>query len=265
MALAIVFASILAILLLGTIPYSAFAASAGTDTFGLWYLGEGATENMKLKYRVQYIDTNNGRPFYMTILFKEHERSGDWLVNLQILDNVTELGEDIVAGESDLSPLQILGSNSTLIKTYIDAYSHTLQYLAVYAPEVHPKSLLTDTWGKLACVGCPVPKLHSPEIISVSAGTFNTTVFYFGQRLNIWILDDFPYPVKGIAYTDLANSTVIFSYELLTASINDIPIPEFDGLVFAALSLSLSTVLVVTLRLHRKFSLQLCNSLHTNS
>ena len=36
-----------------------------------WYVGEGVKKDMYVKYKVSYFDTNNARPFDITIYFKE--------------------------------------------------------------------------------------------------------------------------------------------------------------------------------------------------
>ena len=240
----------LILFLRSTIQPDSFSAIAQNDdpTVGLWYVGEGLTRNMQLMYRLQYFDTNNGRPFDVTILFKEQNEARDWLTNFQIvLDNGTKLETDVLLKESDLSPTKIL-DNLSSTKTYIDAYSHTLQFLGAFGTRDFPVSLRVSSWGGLACEGCPKIQLRSPEKITIGAGIFNTTLIYYGQRLDIWVLDDFPYPLKGLLYTGSANSTLVYSYELLEATVNGIPIPEFEQAFL--LIISALTLTVVMMRLY---------------
>ncbi len=43
----------------------------------LWYVGDGAKKDMYVTYRVQEQDTNAGRPFNMTIYFKDFNSTGN--------------------------------------------------------------------------------------------------------------------------------------------------------------------------------------------
>ena len=51
-----------------------------------WYVGEGAKKGMYVKYNLRELDTNNGRPFDMTIYFKEKDDKGNWIAPVFVVD-----------------------------------------------------------------------------------------------------------------------------------------------------------------------------------
>jgi hypothetical protein len=53
----------------------------------LWYVGDGAKKGMYVTYRIQDQDTNAGRPFLMTIYFKDYNSTGKyWIAPTFIVD-----------------------------------------------------------------------------------------------------------------------------------------------------------------------------------
>jgi len=51
-----------------------------------WYVGEGVTKDMYVKYKMSHFDTNNGREFTMTIYFKEQDDKGNWIAPVFVED-----------------------------------------------------------------------------------------------------------------------------------------------------------------------------------
>ena len=82
------------------------------------------------------------------------------------------------------------------------------------------------------------------EIITTPAGTFNATVvsWKIGQVSRIWVLDDFPFPVKADAYNIDAPQTKSYTFELLESGIDTNVIiqskehqyPPIDGIITEA-------------------------------
>ncbi|HKG87834.1 MAG TPA: hypothetical protein VKA95_05870, partial [Nitrososphaeraceae archaeon] len=87
-----------------------------------WYVGEGVKQNMYVKYNIRELDTNNGRPFEMTIWFKEKDDKGNWIAPVFVVDE-----GKVISGTFRLSALDLtaLGTSDipTEMREYRSAYS----------------------------------------------------------------------------------------------------------------------------------------------
>jgi hypothetical protein len=202
---------------------------------GYWYLGEGAQEGMSLTYRIQQDIANASRVFDMMILLNSTNADGSWLANFAIVENGSRLTGYVLLRDVDLYPLSSL-DNSTGIASYFDEYEQSIQYLGRWSTKSDPLSIgLQGSWGGLACDGCPRAGPKRLESINITAGTFNTTLVNWLPRFNIWVLDDFPFPLKGqtVEFLNIDSSLqrVSHSFELVEASINGSVIPEFSQIL----------------------------------
>src|SRR5688500_19247750 len=67
-----------------------------------WYVGEGVTKDMYVKYKMSHFDTNNGREFTMTIYFKDQDNEGNWISPVFVEDQ-----GKVINGTFLLSPLDL--------------------------------------------------------------------------------------------------------------------------------------------------------------
>ena len=116
-----------------------------------WYVGEGVTKDMYVKYRMSHFDTNNGREFTMTIYFKEQDDKGNWIAPVFVEDQ-----GKVLNGTFILSPLDLTALGTSKIppemKKYRSAYASSLQWLAAFVPKPG-QSLTAGSWGKIASIG----------------------------------------------------------------------------------------------------------------
>jgi hypothetical protein len=184
----------------------------------LWYVGDGAKKGMYVTYRIQDQDTNAGRPFDMTIYFKDHNDTGKyWIAPTFIVDEGR-----VINGTLHLSDLDSTALGSSQIpkemNEYRAGYSNSLKWLSAFVSKPG-QSLSAQYWGKIASIGGSPISPSGKATISTPAGTFNTTVitWHKGVDNNIWIKDGFPFPVKAQTYADITtgNPPTQFAFTLL--------------------------------------------------
>jgi hypothetical protein len=184
----------------------------------LWYVGDGAKKGMYVTYRIQDQDTNAGRPFDMTIYFKDHNDTGKyWIAPTFIVDEGR-----VINGTLHLSDLDSTALGSSQIpkemNEYRAGYSNSLKWLSAFVSKPG-QSLSAQYWGKIASIGGSPISPSGKATISTPAGTFNTTVitWHKGVDNNIWIKDGFPYPVKAQTFADITtgNPPTQFAFTLL--------------------------------------------------
>ncbi|MGI0043734.1 MAG: hypothetical protein ACRD47_08485, partial [Nitrososphaeraceae archaeon] len=95
-----------------------------------WYVGKGLEPNTYYTYEIRELDTNQGRPFLMTIYFKEFDsNNGVWIAPVFVVDQGRVFNGTFHLSDLDLSAL---GSSQIPPETreYRNAYSNSLQWLA---------------------------------------------------------------------------------------------------------------------------------------
>ena len=95
-----------------------------------WYVGKGAKANMYVTYKIQHQDTNQGRPFLITIYFKEFNNTAHyWIAPVFVVDQ-----GKVINGTFHLSDLDLTALGSSNIPTqmapYRSAYQNSLAWLA---------------------------------------------------------------------------------------------------------------------------------------
>ena len=82
-----------------------------------------------------------------------------------------------------------------------------------------PQEFSAPAWGKIGAIGGAQLTPGRAEIIIIPAGTVDTVVvgWYSGDWNEIWLVDDFPYPVKALTYTWITTGIppILHQYTLL--------------------------------------------------
>jgi len=206
----------------------------------LWYVGDGAKKGMYLTYKIQDQDTNAGRPFDMTIYFKDYNNTGKyWVAPTFVVDEGR-----VINGTFHLSDLDLTALGSSQIpqemSKYRSAYSNSLKWLSAFVAKPG-QSLTAPYWGKIAAIGGSPISPGGKATVTEPAGTFDTTVitWHKGVDNNIWIKDDLPYPVKAKTFADITtgNPPIQFAFDLLATgqgqpkqpqSKEEIPVPPLE-------------------------------------
>lgn len=195
-----------------------------------WYVGEGVTKDMYVKYRMSHFDTNNGREFTMTIYFKDQDDKGNWIAPVFVEDQ-----GKVFNGTFLLSPLDLTALGTSQIppemNKYRSAYANSLQWLAAFVPKPG-QSLNAGSWGKIASIGGSEIKPAGHQELKIPA--FKDPVdtvrveYYKGVASNTYILNEFPYPVMAKTYVDVTTGSapIQFQYILLETDKGQPAMPE---------------------------------------
>ena len=195
-----------------------------------WYVGEGVTKDMYVKYKMSHFDTNNGREFTMTIYFKDQDDKENWIAPVFVEDR-----GKVVNGTFLLSPLDLTALGTSKIPPemtkYRSAYSGSLQWLAAFVPKPG-QSLNSASWGKIASIGGSEIKPSGHQELNIPA--FKDPVdtvrveYYKGVASNTYILNEFPYPVMAKTYVDVTTGSapIQFQYILVETGKGQPVMPE---------------------------------------
>lgn len=197
---------------------SAFASDGSSnESVDIWYVGKGVKQDLYLTYAMKDNDTNNGRPFNMTVYFKEYNEAGKyWVAPLYInLLNGKTVNETLYLSDLNMFPLDIsnnktANNNSTTTitssslssvqeaKLYKDIYISTLDRLAGYVPKPGKPAYDRAGWNIGGIDSSPDFFFVSLQNVTVPAGTFKTALrTAFGHNPQLWVNAHVPFPVKG--------------------------------------------------------------------
>jgi hypothetical protein len=232
---------LLSTLLAGTTVLTASSfnnqAFAADDT---WYVGEGVQKGMWVKYNIQQLDTNEGRPFEMTIWFQDQDQSGTWSAPAWVVDQGSVINGTLRLAKNmaSLSGGQVPDG----MKSYISGYQGSLQWLDAYATISNPKPLSPSHWGVIAQIGGAPIDVVSQEKVSFAAAKdvcgadscdSSLVLWHKGVDNKVWIVNEFPFPVKADTFASIASgqAPVQFKFELLATGTGQPPIPQGGSFV----------------------------------
>src|SRR5919109_3275959 len=90
-----------------------------------WFVGKGAQENTYYTYKIQHHDVNQGRPFLMTIYFKDFNDEGQyWIAPVFVVDQGR-----VINGTFHLSALDMSALGSSDIPSEMTRYRGGYIYL----------------------------------------------------------------------------------------------------------------------------------------
>ena len=208
--------SIAAILVLHTqLPVKEALAQQQQDNN--WYVGEGVTIDMYVKYRISHFDVNNGREFTMMIYFKDQDDKGNWIAPVWV-----EYQGNVLNGTFILSPLDLSALGTSKIPPemgkYRSAYANSLQWLAAFVPKPG-LPLNAGSWGKIASIGGPEIKPAGQQQLNIPAypEPVDTTKieYYKSVSSNLFILNGFPYPVMAKTYVDVTTGSPPIQFQYI--------------------------------------------------
>ena len=213
----------LQIFIISVLISTALLATTGlkfSNTFAVddnWYVGEGVTKDMYVKYKMSQFDTNNGREFTMTIYFKDQDDKENWIAPVFVEDQ-----GKVLNGTFSLSPLDLTALGTSKIPPemtkYRSAYAGSLQWLAAFVPKPG-QSLSSQSWGKIASIGGSEIKPSGHQELNIPA--FKDPVdtvrveYYKGVASNTYIKNEFPYPVMAKAYVDVTTGSAPIQYQYI--------------------------------------------------
>ena len=194
--------------------------AGGVNVDGTWYAGEGLKKSDYFHYRLCQIDLNDCATFDMKFWVRGDVQKGTetlWDYEVVVID-----GSKIVKGYMQIGKTapEPVGESDDLFY-YSLAYKSSIAWLSAFATSnegdrIHgPQGFREAAWGKVAAIGGAQLIPLRAETIEVRAGVFDTVVvgWYSGQNNEIWLLDDFPFPVKAKVWAWVTTGIPPIQYE----------------------------------------------------
>jgi len=212
-----------ALIILGFAGTAYAQNSGGVDVDGTWYLGEGLKNGDYFEYTLCEIDLNGCEPIELKIWIKgDTQNISETLWDAQIL--VID-GEKTIKGSWGLGktvPTPILFDDD--LSDYAVAFKSSIAWLSSYATSnekdrIHgPQEFKSASWGALGPVGGGLESYLIPsrvESITIPDRTTDSIVlgWYNDNDNEIWIVDNFPFPVKALTYAGINSETVPVMFE----------------------------------------------------
>jgi hypothetical protein len=218
----LVFALIaLVLVVFGTLNIIGSALAQGDNN---WYPGEGVRQGMYVKYRIEDYDTNEKQPYLLTLYFQEQQQDGNWIVPAYVEANGRVIQGTLKLSES-MSPLAG-GEVPPEMNEFIGGYQSSLLWLDAFTTKSAPLSLTAGSWGKIAAIGGSEVKPVGTEQVSfagaqsvcgASSCAATRVSWHKGVDSNVWIVNEFPFPVKAETYADVTTppAPIQYRFELL--------------------------------------------------
>ena len=187
--------------------------SGGVDKEGSWYAGEGLKQGDYFSYDLCHVDYKECVEFEMSFWIRGDIQVGSetkWLAEVLVYD-----GSKTIVGSMELGKIapEPTGGSPEL-GIYRGAFKSSIAWLSAFATSdgAHggkgPKEFSDISWGKIGNIGGEQVVPMAIETITVPAGKFEDTVQVGwktgGKSSKIWIVDDFPFPIKADTYTHVS-------------------------------------------------------------
>ena len=203
---------------------TAYAQSlGGVDVDGTWYLGEGLKDGDYFEYTLCEIDLNACSPIELKIWIKgdiQNVSETLWDAQILVID-----GDKTIKGSWGLGkivPTPILFDDD--LSDYAVAFKSSIAWLSFYATSnekdrIHgPQEFKSTSWGTLGPVGGGLDSHLIPsrvESITLPDRTTDSIVlgWYNDNNNEIWIVDNFPFPVKALTFAGINSDSVPVMFE----------------------------------------------------
>jgi hypothetical protein len=166
----------------------------------------------------------------MTIYFKDKDAQGNWIAPVFVVDQGKVISGTFILSDLDLTALGTSQIPAEM-RQYRSAYTDSLKWLSSYVPKPG-QSLGSASWGKIGSIGGSEIKPSGTAKISVPAfpKPIDTTIISYHKSVdsNLWILNEFPYPVKAKTFVDVTTGSprVQFEFTLLKTGQGEPPKPQ---------------------------------------
>ncbi|KER07117.1 hypothetical protein AAA799E16_00057 [Marine Group I thaumarchaeote SCGC AAA799-E16] len=216
--------------------------SGGVDVDGKWYLGEGLKKGDYFEYTLCEMNLNACTPIKLKMWIKgEKQNFSETLWDAKIL--VSD-GNKIIKGSLGLgktTPEPILFDDDLF--DYAMAFKSSLAWLSAFATgneddRIHgPQEFKNAVWGKLGPIGGGSDAqliTNRVETIESPIGVVESVVigWYSGNDNEIWIVDNFPFPIKALTYAGITanNAPIMYQFDLLDykENVTDDPFKDIE-------------------------------------
>ena len=214
--------------------------SGGVDKPGSWYVGEGLDVGDYFSYRLCHVDYKECAQFEMDFWIKGDRKVGTedkWVAQVVVYE-----GNTITTGELELGKVapEPTGGSEELSK-YRGAFKSSIVWLSAFATSYGgeggegPKKFSAKSWGKIGNIGGEQVLPTSIEEVTVPAGTFESVLVTWrtgGYTSKVWVVDEFPFPVKASTFTHVSEGIPPpeYQYQLLDYK-PDVTENPFEGVI----------------------------------
>jgi DNA-binding beta-propeller fold protein YncE len=204
----------------------------GVDHPGEWYVGEGLEEGDFFQYRLCHVDHNDCTDFELSLTALENQ-TDFWNFNFRVIDENTLYIEDTLLNNVTFKTT----NTSESLAPFANAYSNSLVWLSQFATgddsdgAEGPKDFSAKSWGKIGNIGGEQVVPTAIETISVPGGTYETILITWkvgGATSKVWVLDEFPFPIKARTFTHVSEGIPPLEYEFELLSCNGCVPPFFE-------------------------------------
>ena len=229
--------------LLLPLSFAQFSSAGGVDKEGTWYVGEGLKQGDFFSYSMCHVDYKECTPFELDMWIKGDIQSGSetkWLAEVIVYD-----GSKRIVGQMELGKIapEPTGGSEEL-GVYRGAFKSSVAWLSAFATSdgskggKGPKEFKNVSWGKIGNIGGEQVIPTALETTTVTAGTWDTVLVSWktgGATSKVWIVDDFPFPIKAKTLTHVSEGIPPpeYVFELLDYKENVQQSP-FEGIVSTA-------------------------------
>ncbi len=192
---------------------SAQIQSGGVDKEGSWYVGEGLELGDFFSYDMCHVYYKECAKFRMDVWIRGDihvESETKWLADVVVYD-----GDNVLNGTMHLGKIvpEPTGGSDNL-KIYRSSFKSSVAWLSAFATSdvsvsgKGPKDFSSPSWGKIANIGGEQILPTTIERVVVPAGTWDDAVRIDwrtgGYKSSVWIVDDFPFPIKAHTLTHVS-------------------------------------------------------------
>jgi len=214
--------------------------AGGVNKPGDWYVGEGLKVGDYFSYKLCHVYYKECSEFQIDFWISGEKQIGSeekWVAQTVVYD-----GNKIVKGEMELGKVAPEPSGgSQELSVYRGAFKSSIVWLSAYATNSPgdaskgPKKFSAPSWGKIGNIGGEQVIPTAIESIKVPAGTYDSVVIGWktgGYESKIWIVDEFPFPVKASTWTQVSEGIPPqeYRFELLDYKQN-VKTDPFSGIV----------------------------------
>ncbi|NDB33032.1 MAG: peptidase [Nitrososphaeria archaeon] len=188
--------------------------AGGVNKQGTWYVGEDLKKGDLYSYNLCHVYYKDCTQFKIDFWVEGSEKVGSedqWKLQTVVYDAGKIHKGTINLGKIAAEPI---GSSKNMIP-YAAAFKSSLSWLSAYATAdptqfsiKGPKSFTAPSWGKIGNIGGEQIIPGSEEKVAVPDGVFDTVRITWktgGKVNNVWIVDDFPFPVKADTYAHVSS------------------------------------------------------------
>ena len=218
------------------------AGLAGVDHPGTWYPGENLKVGDYFKYKLCHESYKDCTDYWFSMWLEKEVLDGpEEKFRFQVL---VEDGNKVLKGHMDvgkIAPEAIGGTVSDNVLQYVSVYKSSIIWLSSFAtadidqPGKGPKAFTLPSWGKIANIGGEQIGAIGMETITLPAGEYDTVVIGWksgGITSHIWVVDEFPFPVKASTWIQVTAGIPPQEYRFsLYEYRENVSLNPFEGIV----------------------------------